>query len=171
MDRYVLLLRAVNVGGKNRLPMQELRLLLQQAGYQGVQSYIQSGNIILCAASNPLADVAKLIADNFGFEAQIIALVDEDFVQAAKANPFTAGEPKTIHCYFCQQQPNLDLQKIEVTRDPSESYQVVGNTFYLHAPNGIGRSKLVKNIEACLGVSSTGRNLNTVNKLCEMLRQ
>ena len=52
----------------------------------------------------------------------------------------------------------------------SEEFTVIGNVFYLHAPKGIGRSKLVANIESCIGQRATGRNLNTVNKISNMLK-
>jgi uncharacterized protein (DUF1697 family) len=54
---------------------------------------------------------------------------------------------------------------LEKSISDNENYKLVRNVFYIHAPDGIARSKLVANIEACLGVSATGRNLNTVNKI------
>ena len=79
-------------------------------------------------------------------------------------------EGKTVHFYFCFEKPTLNLDKVESYISSSESYELKGNVLYLHAPDGIGRSKLVLNIESCLGVSYTGRNLNTVLKLQDMIQ-
>ena len=71
--------------------------------------------------------------------------------------------------YFCDTKPKLNADKLAKYRDDTDAYKLVNKIFYLHAPKGIGRSKLVANIESCLGVSCTGRNLNTINKLKEMV--
>jgi uncharacterized protein (DUF1697 family) len=74
-----------------------------------------------------------------------------------------------VHFYFCAGAISLDKQKLAKFASVSERIELIDNVFYLHAPDGIGRSKLGVNIESCLGVSATGRNLNTVNKLVDML--
>lgn len=67
--------------------------------------------------------------------------------------------------FFCKVSPQINTEKLEALKEKSEQYHVSGNVLYLSAPNGIGRSKLVANIESCLGAPATGRNLNTINKL------
>ncbi len=74
-----------------------------------------------------------------------------------------------MHFYFCKKKPKINFVKIEASISETERYLLIGNIFYLHAPDGIARSKVVAGIEKCLGVSATGRNLNTVNKLKEIL--
>ncbi|WP_439101711.1 DUF1697 domain-containing protein [Congregibacter sp.] len=169
MSTYIVLLRGVNVGGKNVLPMKDLRACLERAGHGSVQTYIQSGNIILDADGDPSANVAALIEKEFDFSPDVVCLTENEFEAAATQSPFSDVAGNTVHFYFCPQAPKLDLIKIEKWRAPSERYEVLGRIFYLHAPDGIGRSKLVANIDACLGVSGTGRNLNTVNNLQRML--
>jgi len=85
-------------------------------------------------------------------------------------NPYKNFEGKFVHFYFCEKEITLDQDKLDKYIVVSEEYQVKDNVFYLHAPEGIGRSKLVANIESCLGQSSTGRNLNTINKINTMLK-
>lgn len=85
-------------------------------------------------------------------------------------NPYLSYgfEGNTVHSYFCASKPTLDTKKLEKLIASDEEYKLKGNMFYLHSPSGIGRSKLVKSIELCLGVAATGRNLNTVLKIKEM---
>lgn len=169
MKKYVVLLRAVNVGGKNLVPMKELRSFLQDKGLQSVSTYIQSGNIVLQSEHNPSKLIQQVIESEFGFEPQLLVLAENEFKQSIVSNPFNEEEGKLIHFYYCQEPPIIDNEKLQKYCSETERYQQVGRVFYLHAPSGIGRSKLVANIESCLGTESTGRNLNTVRKIEGML--
>jgi len=84
--------------------------------------------------------------------------------------PYKNIEGKFVHFYFCKSAIDLVQDKLIRYIADTEEYTVKKNVFYLHAPNGIGRSKLVKNIESCLGQSTTGRNLNTMNKVNSILQ-
>ncbi len=170
MNTYIILLRGVNVGGKNLLPMKELKSLLENADFDNVRTYIQSGNIILKSAKNPEKIIGELIQPNFGFTPEIIALSESRFHTSVSNNPYTKYEGKFVHFYFCKRKPTINSAKIKISISETERYQLIGNTFYLHAPDGIARSKLVSGIEEYLGVPVTGRNLNTVNKLKEILK-
>lgn len=170
MNTYIILLRGINVGGKNLLPMKELRVLLEGAGFENIETYIQSGNIVLKSAKNPEDDIEKLIRNEFGFSPEILVISESEFNVSTLNNPYKEYEGKFVHYYFCKDEPLLDLAKLERLTSKSESHELIGNVFYLHAPDGIGRSKLVANIESCLGVSATGRNLNTINKLKTMVK-
>jgi uncharacterized protein (DUF1697 family) len=169
MYKYIVLLRGVNVGGNNLLPMKELSVLLQTNGFVDVSTYIQSGNIVLKSTSNPVSKIRTLVAEKFGFEPKGLAIRVAQFMQAVANNPFKSFEGKTVHFYFCARAISLDKQKLAKFASASERIELIDNVFYLDAPNGIGRSKLVASIESCLGVPATGRNLNTVNKLVDML--
>ncbi len=169
MKTYIILFRSINVGGKNILPMKELRTLLEADGFESVQTYIQSGNVVLWAHSVDTDDIAVKIESRYGFKPDVIALEKEAFEQAVELNPFTDKEGKSVHFYFCAQKPNFDSDKAASFASKDETYILKESVFYLHAPSGIGCSKLVANIEACLGVVATGRNLNTVRKLRAML--
>lgn len=169
MNTYVVLLRGVNVGGKNLLPMKELRTALESAGYRDVQSYIQSGNIVLDAKVQPADAIGSLIEAQFDVRCDVLAMTGEQLCAAAKENPFRSAAGNTVHFYFCKATPQLDAVKLSNIARASETYELRGDVFYLHAPDGIGRSKVVASVDACLGVSSTGRNLNTVNKIQDIL--
>lgn len=170
MKPYILLSRGVNVGGNNRLPMKDLKQHLESEGYERVKTYIQSGNVVLKTKSNPSGRVAEIVESKFGFRPEVMAFEQLKFEDAIKANPYSSYDGKTVHFYFCANKPKLNVAKVESLLSNDETYELKDKVFYLHAPNGIGRSKLVLNIESCLGVSYTGRNLNTVLKLEELVK-
>lgn len=165
MSLYVVLLRGVNVGGKNLLPMKELKVLLCNAGFEQVETYIQSGNIVLQSATAPREKLAELISTHFQCTPELFVLSEREFDLAVANNPYQGEAGQSVHFYFCNDVPTLDLEKLRRWQSASERCQLVGQVFYLHAPDGIGRSKLVANIESCLGVTATGRNFNTMQKL------
>jgi len=170
VKNFIVLFRGVNVGGNNILPMKELVPLLKQSGYGSVSSYIQSGNIVLQSPNNPAEQIQNIVSKNFGFSPMVLTLDEPRFSTLALNNPYKAFEGKFVHLYFCNQDINLVDEKLNKYIADSEEYTIKGNVFYLHAPEGIGRSKLVANIESCLGQSATGRNLNTINKISSMLQ-
>lgn len=170
METYVVLFRGVNVGGKNLLPMKELISALEKNGYQDVKTYIQSGNVVLKGKQFSSGDIAKLVSDKFGFNPEVLVLKKSEFLSSIKHNPFHPKEGKSAHFYFCSKKPKVNSENLEKYLAETEEYKLVDRVFYLHAPNGIGRSKLVANIELCLGVPVTGRNLNTIKKLEEMVK-
>jgi len=166
---YVVLFRGINVGGNNILPMKELTTILEENNYQDIKTYIQSGNVVLRSQKKPDTNIGSIIQSKFGFKPEVIALEESEFITAINNNPFSSKEGKTIHFYFCKRSPKANAEKLKMLRSESEEYYIEGKVFYLHAPYGIGRSKLVANIESCLGVPATGRNLNTINKLLSMV--
>lgn len=169
MHKYVILLRGVNVGGKNLIAMKELKVLLESNGFHGVQTYIQSGNIVLSNETYPRQKIVEIIESEFGFLPTVLVLSEQAFLSAVSSSPYSKHEAKTVHFYFCDGLPKLDAEKLDKLIAPTERVELVGHVFYLHAPDGIGRSKLVASIESCLGTAATGRNLNTVNKLVSLL--
>lgn len=173
MQSYIALLRGINVGGNNLLPMKELVILLERNGLKNVKTYIQSGNIVFsshvfCATS--LSElISNVIAAQFNFKPNVIVLENTTFDLALKNNPYTANSGKTIHFYFCKSKANIDIKKIEKYQSKSEDYKLKNNICYFYAPDGIGKSKLINNIEKCLGTPATGRNLNTLKKLKQLM--
>ncbi len=176
MVSYILLLRAINVGGRNLLPMKELSLMLGSLSCQNVKTYLQTGNVIFNlpeldkdAEDKFLLALSEKIELDLAFKPELLLFAKERWQQALKANPYVDYKGNTVHFYFCQENPRLEQELIKKYQNESESYVLSDKVFYLHAPNGIGRSKLVSNVEKCLGVAATGRNMNTVNKLTVLL--
>ena len=170
MQTYIILFRAVNVGGKNLLPMKALVPLLEQNNYQNVSSYIQSGNVVLKSIVNPTEDIKTIVCKHFDFTPDVFVIDESSFSTRVFNNPYKAFEGKFVHFYCCKNDINVVDEKLNKYVSSSEQFTVKDNVFYLYAPDGIGRSKLVANIESCLGQSATGRNLNTINKLSAMLK-
>lgn len=168
MKTYILLLRGINVGGHNLIPMKALTALLTGLGFKNVKTYIQSGNVVLQSDVALDQGLAGAIEAEFGFKPDIMVLEHSVFKAAAAQNPYAAGEGKAVHLYFSNHTLNPDTDKLNKLAVNGEAFTFSDKVFYLHAPNGIGRSKLAARLDQCLGVPVTGRNLNTVNKLLEL---
>lgn len=169
MNTFIALFRGINVGGRHLMPMKELVDVLESCGCEAVTTYIQSGNAVLQASRRPGAAVTDRIEERFDFRPEMWVFSVAEFRQFARDNPFPGAEGKTCHFAFCREEPtSVDTQRLEHLKSGSERYARVGRVFYLHAPDGIGRSKLAAQVERCLGVSVTVRNLNTVNRLLEI---
>jgi len=150
--------------------MKEFVPLLEQSKFISVSSYIQSGNVVLNSPENPTDKIQSIVSENFGFSPDIFTFDESTFSTLTLNNPYKEYEGKFVHLYFCKDDIDLVYDKLNKYIADTEEYTVKENVFYLHAPKGIGRSKLVANIEACLGQRATGRNLNTVNKISSMLK-
>ncbi|MCG7534778.1 DUF1697 domain-containing protein [Pseudoalteromonas sp. OOF1S-7] len=171
MKKYIVLLRGINVSGKNILPMKELVNILEGIGCENVRTYIQSGNLVLhsnLSASLLEKSIAEALANTKGFDVPVIAQTVSKFKTAVEACPFQATEGKLLHYFFMASTPILNNDSLLSLCASSERYKLKDNIFYLYAPDGIGRSKLVANIEKVLGVPATARNHNTVQKLLKL---
>jgi uncharacterized protein (DUF1697 family) len=175
MKTYIALFRGINVGGKNLLPMKVLKELLESLDLQQVRTYIQSGNAVFQGEQAADARLAESISAEIkkihGFEPRVLLLKSEELTGAIQSNPFPDAEPKpqTLHLGFLTAVPEKpDLDALENFRGESERFALKGKVFYLHAPEGIGRSKLAAQAERLLGVAMTVRNWRTVNKLMAM---
>ncbi len=178
MNTWIAFFRGINVGGRNILPMKELVTVLAKAGISDVKTYIQSGNIVFRSrssnASQLAAHISKVVSMSHGFRPHVIVLSAKELEKAAASNPFPRGEaePKTLHLYFLARSPkNPDLAALNKLKSDSETYVIDGKVVYLHAPDGIGRSKLAARAEKLLGVDATGRNWRTVTKVLDMAKQ
>jgi len=172
MNTYLALFRGINVGGHNRIPMKELREIIEACGYRDVETYIQSGNVLFSSAPTKAkefpGEVAAALQKHCGLEPEIFVLGTQELDQAIEANPFRGVEPSSLHFYFLSDDPQeFDLSGVI---SPSEQFELMGKVFYLHAPDGIGRSKLVARLEKLLGVLATGRNGKTLLALQKKIR-
>ncbi len=164
----VILLRGINVGGHGKLPMAELKEILLVLGALDVQTYIQSGNAVFEGALNP-DEIANAIETAKGFRPRVLLLSAERFQTIAAENPVPDAVGNQLHIWFAAGPFEFDHITAETLRKPSERIEVSENAIYLHAPDGIGRSKLAEKIEKLAGVDCTARNFNTVNKLLGMI--
>jgi uncharacterized protein (DUF1697 family) len=178
MKTYIALLRGINVGGRGILPMKQLTALLEKLGLQDVQTYIQSGNVIFRSKEADTSGLSKRISaaikKGHGFEPEALVLGLDEMDNALASNPFpeAEAEPKTLHLNFLASAPrNPDLTKLESIKSDRERFVIKGRVLYLHAPDGVGRSKLAANAEMLLGVAMTTRNWRTVREILAMAKE
>jgi uncharacterized protein (DUF1697 family) len=178
MTTYIALFRGINVGGKNKLPMKGLAATLEKVGCQDVATYIQSGNAVFQSEEQDAASLSEeikaAIGESYGFEPRVLLLASEEMERVMRSNPFpeAESEPKTLHLYFLAAPPESpDLDALEGIKGDRERFFLGDGVFYLHAPDGIGRSKLAARVEKLLGVPTTARNWRTVLKVMEMAKQ
>jgi uncharacterized protein (DUF1697 family) len=174
MTVYVALFRGINVGGSHSLPMQALRNLLARIGCEDVQTYIQSGNAVFRSgqdATTLISSIKTAISEQFGFAPSVCLLTIEEYQSIVAANPYpdAVDTPKHLHVWFLiGAVDSPDLDSLESFKSPTERYELSANAFYLHAPGGIGRSKLAAKVDRCLGVETTARNWRTVTKVSDL---
>ena len=178
MKTWIALFRGINVGGRNVVKMADLKQDLAALKLTGVRTYIQSGNVVFESAKRSARALEKQIAEcvqvNHGFTPEVLLLGRDEFACAIDANPFpdATKEPKTLHYYFLAKSPrSFNEHELAQCCAESERYRWVDRVFYLHAPNGIGRSKLAANVEKILAVPATARNYRTVEKLWQMVNE
>ena len=172
LTTYVAFLRGINVGGHRKIPMTELRkLIFAMSSDENVQTYIASGNAIFRATGDAVTMAELLrsaIQESFGFDVPVLVLTDVAMENVLKSCPFPDAIGNQAHAYLCFGAPTLNDAAIAALQAPSETVTVVGQTVWLHAPEGVGRSKLAAKLEFLIGVEATARNLNTLRKMAEM---
>ena len=94
---FIVILRGINVSGKNKLPMQELRSLLNELGFENVHTYIQSGNIVLQSEKSK-EEVVTIIKEGilakFGYEVPVLAKTISEWEKTIANNPYKEVAPK-----------------------------------------------------------------------------
>lgn len=173
---WVALFRGINVGGKNIVPMRELVEELTSLKLENVRTYIQSGNAVFEADSKTTKSLPESIAERierrYAFRPKVLVISGEELQAALEANPFpeAATDPKSLHFFFLDKPPTKpNLTALNLARSASENFATKGSVFYLHAPDGVGRSKLAASVEKHLGVTATARNYRTVEKLIALV--
>ncbi|WP_411107133.1 DUF1697 domain-containing protein [Streptomyces sp. cmx-4-9] len=175
---YAALLRGINVGGNKKVPMAELRAVLEGLGHDGVQTYLQSGNAVFStAAADPVALARGLeaaVEAHFGFRVPCL-VVDGAYLRAVvDACPFPAAEleGRQLHAVFFSEQPGAErFAALDEAAYLPEEYRLGDRVLYLYAPDGLGRSKLGEALArpaVVKGIDVTSRNWNTVVKLVEL---
>lgn len=176
--KRIALLRGINVGGHNKLPMAGLRDLCAGLGWQDVQSYIQSGNLVFTAAAGPAVletDLERGILEQFGLEISVIVRLASAWAAYMDANPFPAAaerEPNFVHILLSKVPPASDsAERLQERAKDGERVALAGETLWIHYPNGAGRSKLTPALlDRLAGSPVTARNWKTALKIAEMVK-
>jgi uncharacterized protein (DUF1697 family) len=172
----VALLRGVNVGGV-KVPMGDLRAMLQEAGVDGARTFLQSGNVIVTPPPGGTRKLGKMIEeaieDGFGLDIRVIVRTKAELAKVVAANPFVGDgfNPTMVHAVFMESRPSSDgVARLDPDRSPPDQFEVSGREIFVHYPGGSGRSRLdLAYFEKQLGVAGTARNWNTVTRLLSML--
>lgn len=173
---YVALLRGVNVGGKNKLPMRDLTAMFTLAGCEAVETYIQSGNVVFKAGAALAARIPTLITsgieERFGYRVPVVVRTVEELRDVVRGNSFlSAGvDAERLHVAFLADVPEGDrAAQLDPDHSPPDAFQVRGREIFLYCPNGLARTKLTNDyFDSKLATTSTVRNWRTVLALLTM---
>lgn len=170
MTTYICLLRGVNVGGRNELPMADLRRLFEALGYAEVNTYIQSGNVVFCAAGSVTPkNLEGEVHAHFALDVSVVLRTRSELRRVLQANPFVGVEPDKLHVGFmAHRAPMTWVTELEEGAFKPEEFVVRGAEVYLHLPNGMARTKLPAYLERRLQIPTTIRNWATVARLVEL---
>jgi uncharacterized protein (DUF1697 family) len=179
MPVYIAMLRGVNVGGHNRIKMEQLRRSFETLGFEQIRTYIQSGNVVFKATrTSPAALSTKIgekILSDFGFAVPVVCRTVDELSQTIDSNPFLNQrgiDPEKLHVTFLSDTPaSAAVKKIEALTIAPDQSLCLGKEIYLYLPNGVSESSLMKVLLGRgLSVVTTTRNWKTVNALHQLCR-
>jgi uncharacterized protein (DUF1697 family) len=192
MASHVALLRGINVGGRNKVPMADLREVVTSLGHTGVSTYIQSGNVLF---STPDTDNAKLAAalesaieDRFGIWSSVVVLSRDELAQVLAANPYPdEPNPRMVHVVFLSAEPPGELltriaaaESAVAAKGSRDTVQAAGQALFVHTPDGFGTSELAQTLFKIIsppaktrkhGLAATARNWATATTLLSLCDQ
>ena len=192
MASHVALLRGINVGGRNKVPMADLREVVASLGYTGVTTYIQSGNVLFSTADTDTAALAAAleaaIEDRFGISAAVVVLSRDELAAALSGNPYRdEPNPRLVHVVFLNAEPPGELldriaaaQNAVAAKGSRDAVQAAGRILFLHTPDGFGTSELAQNLLRMAsaparhkkpGLAGTARNWATATKLLALCEE
>ena len=194
MASHVALLRGINVGGRNKVPMADLREVVTSLGHTGVSTYIQSGNVLFSTAEDDTAKLAaaleSAIWDRFGIWSSVVVLSRDELARVLAANPYPdEPNPRMVHVVFLNGSPPRDLldritaaESAAAAKGSRDTVHSAGpaagqpQALFLHTPDGFGTSELAQNVLKILappkkskpGLAATARNWATATKLLSL---
>ncbi len=173
-ERHVFLLRGINVGGKNKLPMKTLVRMCEELDCREVSTYIQSGNVVFTPPAKLATLPARLserIESELGLTVPVILRSASELASLVDRNPFLAegADPKTLHVAFLADEPSAEAaRQLDPDRSPGDRYILSGSEIFSCCPRGLARTKLSNDyFDRTLATTSTGRNWRTVLALIE----
>jgi uncharacterized protein (DUF1697 family) len=177
-EPYLALLRGINVGGKNKIRMQDLSAMFVDAGCKHVRTFIQSGNVIFESSVKLSTRVPGLVAarieESLGYKTPLVLRSLAELEAAVSSNPFSkmGASEDSLHLLFLANVPDPSkVMALDPNRSPGDEYILRGRDVYLRLTNGVADSKLTNAyFDSKLSTTSTGRNWRTVTKLLELMR-
>ena len=194
MASHLALLRGINVGGRNKVPMADLREVVTSLGHTGVSTYIQSGNVLFSTAEDDTAKLAaaleSTIEERFGIWSSVVVLSRDELARVLAANPYPdEPNPRMVHVVFLNGSPPRDLldritaaESAAAAKGSRDTVHSAGpaagqpQALFLHTPDGFGTSELAQNVLKILappkksrpGLAATARNWATATKLLSL---
>lgn len=171
MTVMVVLVRGINVGGRSKLAMADLRAVAEGCGFEQVRTYIQSGNLVCTTSQRSSKAVAEqlqaALAASTELQPAVMARTRDELAAAIEDNPFLrrGEDPAHLHVTFLGTGETASLGAVDVAAYAPEEAAVVGAQLYLFLPNGLGRSKLAVDLAKLKGPPGTTRNWRTTTKM------
>jgi uncharacterized protein (DUF1697 family) len=189
MASHVALLRGINVGGRNKVPMAELRQVVTSLGHTGVTTYIQSGNVLFTTTDGDTGKLAlaleAAITGAFGLTSSVVVLSRDGLARILDRNPYREEpNPKLVHVVFLNTELPADLldrikaaESASAAKGSRDTVTAIGPALYLHTPDGYGTSELAQVLLRILGtpgrngIAATARNWATATKLLSLCEE
>ena len=196
MASHVALLRGINVGGRNKVPMADLREVVTSLGHTGVTTYIQSGNVLFSTAETDSAKLAAAletaIGERFGIWASVVVLSRDELAALLAGNPYPdEPNPRLVHVVFLNGELPEDLlgriaaaQSAAAAKGSRDTVQAAGPALFVHTPDGFGTSELAQALFRIISpptkqqqqqnqpaVAATARNWATATKLLALCEE
>ncbi len=176
METKIALLRGINVGGKRKILMADLKAMFLKVGFQKVVTYIQSGNIIFQSAINN-SDIEKMlekeISSEFGLEVPVIVRSAKDLKNLIQNNPYysSEGDINKLHLTFLKAEPNpKDVDAVSSLSFQPDLFTIGNKEVFILCEGKYHQSKLTNDFfEKKLQVQTSTRNWKTVLKLLELI--
>jgi uncharacterized protein (DUF1697 family) len=175
MKTFISLLRGVNMAGHNKIKMTDLSALYDKLGFEGAETFIQSGNVISCKPENLTVPemtivIEEAILKNFKYSIPVIIRSNEELSEVISINPFLEEEnfnPEKLAVIFLHEKPSKEqIEKVKNVNYPPDKFKITGKEIFIYCPNGFGKSKIYTGFfENKMKVTGTGRNWNTINSL------
>ena len=174
MEKYIALLRGINVSGQKKIKMTDLRILFEDLSFTNVQTYIQSGNVLFKGKSTNKrtirTKIENEILNKFGYKVDVILKTPDELKSVIDKNTFLKDKKKNterIYFMFLSKKPSLSRIQILKEIDYSPEQLIIdSDVIYLYVPNGYSKAKMNNNFfEKKLEVIATTRNYKTVETL------
>jgi uncharacterized protein (DUF1697 family) len=170
---WVALLRGINVGGRNAVPMAGLRSAFEEAGCRDVRTYIASGNVVFTKRASDRGRLARLLErtvdETFGVPAVVVLRTGEELRKLVRSKPFGADTSGAFVTFLAEKPDAKAVRSLKETDFAPDELEVAGTEVFLRYPNGLAKAQLTSAmLERKLGVAGTNRNWRTVVRVAEL---
>lgn len=168
-SRWIALLRAVNLGARNKVPMAELRRLFEEAGAEDVRTWIQSGNVVFSLSKPDAARFEAAIEQKLGVKTVVVLRSSPQMKKLAASHPFGRDTSNSHVAFFLEKPRAAAMREVAELDIGDNKYELIGSDVALYYPTGVqGATLTTAKLEKLLGIQGTARNWRTVEKLAEL---